>query len=39
MMTYYDRRSGRNRYKKRYVWAAWAFCVGLAFGLTVSLLF
>jgi hypothetical protein len=39
MITYYDSRRGRNRYKPRYVWAAWAFGVGLAFGLMASGLF
>ena len=36
MLTYYDKDLGRNRYKRRYVWAAWAFAVGLAFGVIAA---
>ncbi len=36
MMTYYDNRLGRNRYKRRYIWAGWAFLAGVALGAMVS---
>lgn len=36
MMTYYDNRLGRNRYKRRYIWASWAFLAGMALGAVVS---
>jgi len=39
MLTYYDNRLGRNRYKRRFVWAAWAFLVGAALGVMISQLF
>jgi len=32
MLTYYDHKLGRERVKRRYTWAFWAFCGGLAFG-------
>lgn len=37
-MTYYDHQSGRNRYKRRYVWAIWAFAGGVLIGVAVTLL-
>ncbi len=36
MLTYYDNRLGRTRYKRRYVWATWAFAGGVALGLLVG---
>jgi len=36
MMTYYDNRLGRNRYKRRYIWASWAFFAGVVLGVVVS---
>jgi hypothetical protein len=33
---YYDERAGRQRMKRRYVWAAWAFGAGFIFGLALS---
>jgi len=36
MLTYYDNRLGRTRYKRRYVWAIWAFAGGVALGLLVG---
>jgi hypothetical protein len=36
MLTYYDKMLGRNRYKRRYVWAAWAFTIGVAAGVMVA---
>jgi hypothetical protein len=36
MMTYYDHSLGRDRVKRRYVWAAWSFAAGAAVGALVS---
>lgn len=36
MLTYYDSALGRNRIKRRYVWAAWAFVAGLTAGVLVA---
>lgn len=36
MMTYYDHKLGRERVKRRYTWAIWSFCGGLAFGFIVA---
>lgn len=36
MLTYYDSGSGRNRIKRRYLWAAWAFVAGVAAGTLVA---
>ncbi|WP_277817138.1 hypothetical protein [Solimonas terrae] len=35
-MRYYDSVAGRERIKRRYVWAFWAFGIGLAGGLTIA---
>lgn len=35
MLTYYDRYFGRNRVKRRYVYAAWAFAAGTLFGMAL----
>lgn len=32
MLTYYDNTLGRARFKRRYVWALWAFVGGVALG-------
>lgn len=37
-MTYYDAHSGRTRYKRRYVWALWAFSGGVVVGVVITLL-
>lgn len=39
MMTYYDNNLGKTRYKRRYVWAGWAFVAGLALGVAIGHLF
>jgi len=36
MLTYYDNDLGRVRYKRRYVWAFWAFAGGVGLGLLVG---
>ena len=36
MMTYYDHRLGRERIKRRYSWAAVAFCGGAVFGALIA---
>lgn len=36
MLTYYDSRIGRNRYKRRFVWALWAFGGGILMGMLVA---
>lgn len=36
MLTYYDNILGRNRVKRRYVWAAWAFVAGIVAGVVVA---
>ena len=36
MITYYDHKLGRERVKRRYTWAVWAFCGGVAFGMIVA---
>ena len=36
MMTYYDNRLGRSRYKRRYIWAGWAFAAGIVLGVLAS---
>lgn len=33
---YFDADLGRTRFKRRYVWAAWAYAVGTASGLLLS---
>ena len=38
MLTYYDDVLGRNRVKRRYVWAAWSFLAGIAAGVLIALL-
>jgi len=35
-MWYYDAIEGRERLKRRYVWAFWAFGLGLSAGLSVA---
>lgn len=35
-MRYYDSVAGRERIKRRYVWAFWAFGVGFAGGLVLA---
>ncbi len=35
-MTYYDHHIGRERYKRRYVWAFWAFIAGTAMGMLLG---
>ena len=32
MLTYYDTISGSERFKRRYVWAFWAFLTGATLG-------
>jgi hypothetical protein len=39
MLTYYDSELGRDRIKRRYVWAAWGFVLGLALGAITAQLF
>jgi hypothetical protein len=36
MLTYYDSTLGRNRLKRRYLWASWAFLAGIAAGALVA---
>ena len=36
MLTYYDSRTGRERLKRRYSWAAWGFLIGLASGVAAG---
>jgi hypothetical protein len=36
MLTYYDDSRGRARFKRRYVWAFWAFFVGITAGLILG---
>jgi hypothetical protein len=36
MLTYYDHRLGRERVKRRYSWAAWAFVAGAALGVLTA---
>lgn len=36
MLTYYDQRLGRDRIKRRYTWAFWAFLAGIVFGAVVA---
>ena len=38
MMTYFDRSQGRDRLKRRYVWAAWSFLAGVAAGILIACL-
>jgi hypothetical protein len=35
-LRYFDSESGRERIKRRYVWAFWSFCGGAACGLIVA---
>lgn len=36
MLTYYDDTLGRVRYKRRYVWALWAFVAGAVLGAVLG---
>jgi hypothetical protein len=36
MLTYYDDSLGRVRFKRRYVWALWAFVAGMVFGTVLG---
>jgi hypothetical protein len=36
MLKYYDKDSGRTRFKQRYVWAAWGFIAGTVIGVLVA---
>jgi hypothetical protein len=36
MLTYYDHNLGRERIKRRYSWAAWAFVAGVAVGALLA---
>jgi hypothetical protein len=36
MLTYYDHHLGRERIKRRYSWAAWAFIGGLIAGVIAA---
>jgi hypothetical protein len=36
MLTYYDSTHGRDRFKRRYTWAAWAFLTGVGAGLVLA---
>jgi hypothetical protein len=36
MLTYYDQRLGRERFKRRYTWAAWSFAGGMALGVLAA---
>ena len=36
MLTYYDQRLGRDRIKRRYTWAFWAFLAGIVLGAVVA---
>ena len=35
-LRYYDSKLGRDRIKRRYLYAAWAFGCGLLFGLVIG---
>jgi len=35
-LTYYERSTGKQRIKRRYVWAMWSFVVGALLGLVVA---
>lgn len=35
-MRYFDAESGRERIKRRYVWAMWSFSGGVLFGLIAA---
>lgn len=35
-LKYFDADAGRERFKRRYVWAFWAFASGLALGIVLS---
>jgi hypothetical protein len=35
-LTYFDRSAGRDRIKRRYVWAFWFFVVGILIGTTAG---
>jgi hypothetical protein len=34
--TYYDHAAGRQRVKRRYTWASWAFGIGLVLGIVAA---
>jgi hypothetical protein len=36
MLTYHDPALGRSRFKRRYVWGAWAFAAGLVLGFLLG---
>ena len=36
MLTYFDKEQGRNRIRRRYVWAAWAFAGGMIVGALIA---
>jgi hypothetical protein len=36
MMTYYDDRLGRFRFKRRYIWALYGFGAGLVLGMLLG---
>jgi hypothetical protein len=36
MMTYYDNSLGRARFKRRYLWAMWAFLAGVVLGTVLG---
>jgi hypothetical protein len=36
MLTYYDDTHGRVRFKRRYVWALWAFLAGVVLGVVLG---
>ena len=36
MMTYYDNRLGRTRYKRRYIWAMCGFVAGVVLGALIG---
>jgi len=36
MITYYDDRLGRTRYKRRYIWALCGFVAGVVLGIWVG---
>ena len=36
LLTYYDSTLGRERFKRRYVWAAWAFVAGIVLGVVIA---
>jgi len=35
-LTYYDRATGKQRIKRRYVWAMWSFAAGTAMGFVFA---